>query len=547
MHLGMTNKNFSYKLGTHRLEVTEEEKDLGVLVDRRMTMSRQCDVAVKKANAVLGCIRRSISSRDKEVLVPLYKALVSPHLEYCVQFWSPMFKKDEYKLERVQRRATRMIRGMENLSYERRLEELGLFTLTKRRLSEIKRKRSSYHAAFKLKVVEYAEANNNCAAAREFCINEKQVRECKKKCPTRCASFPELEKDLNNWVVECRQNGYIVTRTGIHLRALQMSKDNKYKSVKPSMFVASAGCCTRFISHHGLCLCQRTKIAQKLPRDLEEKIESFQRFIIKYRKEYAFELSQIGNMDETPMTFDLPSNRTVTGVGEKTVLIKTSGHEKIHFTVVLSCLANGSKLPPVVVFKRKTLPKNMKFPAGVIVCAHEKGWMDESETIEWLEKVWNKRPGALFKKPAMLVWDMFRAHKTDEVKNVAKNMKTTLAVIPGGLTSVLQLLDVCLNKPFKDRLRKMWSEWMCSGMAKLTEGRNHMKPEINLVAQWIKDSWVSIPSEMVEKSFRKCCISNALDGSEDDGLENWLPARQGKPLAGRDFLFTWSVCRHGAP
>uniref|UniRef100_A0A8C3FZL9 Reverse transcriptase domain-containing protein n=1 Tax=Chrysemys picta bellii TaxID=8478 RepID=A0A8C3FZL9_CHRPI len=134
MHLGINNKNFSYKLGTHRLEVMEEEKDLGILVDHRMAMSRQCDVAVKKANAVLGCIWRGISSRDKEVLVPLYKALVRPHLEYCVQFWSPMFKKDEIKLERVQRRATRMIRGMENLSYERRLEELGLFTLTKRSL-----------------------------------------------------------------------------------------------------------------------------------------------------------------------------------------------------------------------------------------------------------------------------------------------------------------------------------------------------------------------------------------------------------------------------
>ncbi|CAM4664948.1 unnamed protein product [Caretta caretta] len=68
MHLGINNKNFSYKLGMHQLEVTEEEKDLGVLVDHRMTMSRQCDMAVKKANAVLGCIRRGISSRDKEVI-----------------------------------------------------------------------------------------------------------------------------------------------------------------------------------------------------------------------------------------------------------------------------------------------------------------------------------------------------------------------------------------------------------------------------------------------------------------------------------------------
>ncbi|CAM4404676.1 unnamed protein product [Lepidochelys olivacea] len=112
MHLGINNKNSSYELGMHQLEITEEEKDLGVLVAHRMTMSRQCDMAMKKANAVLGCIRRGISSRDKKVLVPLYKALVRSHLEYCVQFWSPMFKKGEFKLEQVQRRSTRMIRGM---------------------------------------------------------------------------------------------------------------------------------------------------------------------------------------------------------------------------------------------------------------------------------------------------------------------------------------------------------------------------------------------------------------------------------------------------
>lgn len=89
------------------------------------------------------------------------------------------------------------------------------------------------------------------------------------------------------------------------------------------MFVASAGWCTRVMNRHGLCL--------HLPRDLEEKIESFQRLIIKYRKDYAFELSQIRNMDKTPMTFDRWSSRTVTGVGEKTVFIKTTGREKNPF------------------------------------------------------------------------------------------------------------------------------------------------------------------------------------------------------------------------
>ena len=118
-------------------------------------------------------------------------------------------------------------------------------------------------------------------------------------------------------------------------------------------FKESNGWCMRFMNRYGLCIRQRTHIVQKLPKDVEDKVMNFHKFVIDIRKSQQFHQRAIGNMDETPMFFDMPGNRTVDVKGASTVSIKTSGAEKQHFTVILLCLAHGTKLKPAVVFKRK--------------------------------------------------------------------------------------------------------------------------------------------------------------------------------------------------
>ena len=291
----------------------------------------------------------------------------------------------------------------------------------------------------------------------------------------------------------------------LRLKAKEFSTDPAFK--------ASLGWYQNWKRRHSVSLRVKTTLAQRLPQDMEEKIVQFHRFIIAARQRAGYPLSRIYNMDETPMRFELSSSRSLEFTGSRTVPVKTCGAEKRSLTVTLAVAADGTKLPPKVIFKGVRIPRDLVVPESLRVSFHKKGWMDEAGVKEWIRQCLPRTPR---NEQSLLVWDSFRAHLTDEVKADLKRRKIDVAVIPGGLTPVLQPLDKSLNKPFKDNVRRKYLAWMISSPFEYTPAGKKKAPSRNLVLRWVHEAWREIPVEMVAKSFKTCGISNSLDGTEDD-------------------------------
>ncbi|KAK8784512.1 hypothetical protein V5799_009125 [Amblyomma americanum] len=212
------------------------------------------------------------------------------------------------------------------------------------------------------------------------------------------------------------------------------------KSIPHEDFKASAGWVRRFLKRKGLSFRRRTTLCQRLPPDYTDKVLSFQKYVIGLRREHKYIFSQIANANQIPVWFGCPESCTVELKGKKSVFVRTTGAERQRCTVMLCVTADGLKLPPYVILKRKTIPKGV-FPKGIVVRAQEKGWMDDELVLDWVKSVWEKRPGAMLARRSLLVLDSFRDHLTGRVKERLRGIRTDMAVIPGGLTGMLQPLD----------------------------------------------------------------------------------------------------------
>ncbi len=291
--------------------------------------------------------------------------------------------------------------------------------------------RRQWNAREKIAIILYHESGHSKnKTAAKFNIETKQLRDwMSKKSQLLKAQpgvkrlnkgappkYPALETALVEWIRERRSNQQTVSRSMVQMKGKAFAQQRQWQTTYPDIqsFAFSNKWVDGLMNRNNLSNRRRTTIAQRLPDDLIEKQQEFLAFIMYRRIQHDYPLTLIGNMDETPMTFDLPSNTTIDETGTRSVSIHTTGHEKTNFTVVLTCMADRTKLPPLVIFKLKKILRG-SFPQEVIVRANPTGWMNESEMLYWIENVWVKR-ARLSNPQSLLVLNSFSAYLVDSVK-----------------------------------------------------------------------------------------------------------------------------------
>ena len=187
--------------------------------------------------------------------------------------------------------------------------------------------------------------------------------------------------------------------------------------------------------------------------------------------------------------------------------IQTSGSEKKYVAVVLTAAADGFILPPMTIFRGKTnlTINDIEAPDGFVIVTQGKAWIDESLMFIWFDQVWKsyaeKKQKELDFNRSLMVYDAFKAHKTDEMKAVLSINSTNLIMVPPGCTSKCHPLDVCINKHFKGVLRNCWEDYVADIVTNLSEEEQNSEkfklpsPSRQTIVNWVAEGFFFLLTE----------------------------------------------------
>ena len=193
LHIGFSNPCYQYTMNGMKLGTVHEEKDLGVIVDSELKFRKHCAAAVKKANMKLGMIKKSFACLDEDVLLPLYTSLVRSHLEYGNLIWGPHYKEDSIAVEKLQRRASKLVPAIKDLSYEERLRHLELPSLMHRR------RRGDMIFAYKIFTEKIGLEKDDIFTPSVSAIRGHKYRVIKNKATKLCRINTFSNRIINDW------------------------------------------------------------------------------------------------------------------------------------------------------------------------------------------------------------------------------------------------------------------------------------------------------------------------------------------------------------
>ena len=380
-----------------------------------------------------------------------------------------------------------------------------------------KRNYQKYSLQFKIKVIKEAKSNNNNRlTARTYDLDESLLRDWRKNeakilknldsCTNQQVQSPfrvkgggrkvrdeDLEIEVYDWIISLRAQHLRVTRKAIQQKALFIAGPE-------TDFKASRGWLEKFMKRYDLSLRRQTHISQRLPKDVEDRITNFFIFLRKYFANYGITEANIVASDQTPIWFDNCGSSTIEVEGSKSVSLKSTGHEKMNFTVMLSACADGSKKRLFIVFKGKgntVEAKKLKQRKDIHVTFSDNGWFNDQVTIEYLDFLY---PNTLFQKQQnrLLIWDAYRCHISESTKGVLHKKNVHTMVIPGGCTSLIQAPDVSWNAPLKAAMRDEYDNWWLNADKEYTRFNNIKAPRKEVVVNMVKISLKPVSQHAVK-------------------------------------------------
>lgn len=297
------------------------------------------------------------------------------------------------------------------------------------------------------------------------------------------SQFAEIEDALLMFIFELREQGMAVSTLMIVIKASMLSDVFAGKT-----FIAKSAAVRRFVKAHSLVYRMGTHESQRPPGEVAEEATGYMTIVRQLVTGPHRHLRWIMNMDQTPVYFSMGPKRTLESKGTKTIHVRTSTSDTKRATVAVTICADGTVLPSVQVFKgapngRIAKTEFSTFPPNHQYHCQAAAWMDETVMIAWVD-------GPLAEHVAqapedvipILILDSYRCHMMASVVQRIQDLGVEVIHIPGGCTSLCQPVDVGFNKPFKDRVRRLWTEWMVS--EGIVDGATK-SPSRLLVAGWV--------------------------------------------------------------